>query len=186
MIKMLVKVVFVSLFLGGLISCSTTTEKPPEVTVDTSDKSAATDSGDDAGNDTGATTSGTEIAATFARNAISDPSSPLNQKVIYFDYDKSAVLAEYMGVVDNHARYLTDYPDVRIRLEGHTDERASREYNIALGERRAATVRRLLLLQGVSADQVSILSYGEELPAALGHDESAWAQNRRVEFVYEP
>ena len=90
-----------------------------------------------------------------------------------------------MEVVNNHAQYLSDYPDIKVRLEGHADERGSREYNIALGERRAESVRRLLLLQGVGANQVSMISYGEELPAALAHDEESWALNRRVELVYE-
>ena len=83
-----------------------------------------------------------------------------------------------------HAKYLGAHPATRVRLEGHTDERGSREYNIGLGERRAQSVRRALLLQGATDTQISTVSYGEERPAAPGHDEAAWAKNRRVEIVY--
>ncbi len=83
-----------------------------------------------------------------------------------------------------HAKYLASNPTARIRLEGNTDERGSREYNIGLGERRAQAVRRALLLQGASDGQLSTVSYGEERPAAAGHDEASWSKNRRVEIVY--
>jgi peptidoglycan-associated lipoprotein len=83
-----------------------------------------------------------------------------------------------------HARYLASDPNLSIRLEGHTDERGSREYNIGLGENRAQSVRQILLLQGVSAAQLSTVSYGEERPAAFGSDEESYGLNRRVELVY--
>jgi peptidoglycan-associated lipoprotein len=121
----------------------------------------------------------------FARGAVNDPSSPLAQKVIYFDFDSDRVRPEYVDVLNQHASYLATYGDIRVRLEGHTDERGSREYNIALGERRAKSIENMLLLSGVRAEQLSLVSYGEELPAALGHNEEAWGQNRRVEVVYE-
>ena len=121
----------------------------------------------------------------FVRDAINDPSSLLAEKIIYFDFDQSAIREEFVNVIAAHGRYLATYSDVRVRLEGHADERGSREYNIALGEGRGTSVRRQLLLQGVSADQLEIISYGEELPAALGHNEEAWSQNRRVEIVYQ-
>ncbi|MDH3713260.1 MAG: peptidoglycan-associated lipoprotein Pal [Gammaproteobacteria bacterium] len=121
----------------------------------------------------------------FTRDAITDPSSALAQKIVYFDFDQSVIREEFVDVIAAHGRYLATYPDVNVRLEGHTDERGSREYNIALGERRSVSVRRQLLLQGVDANQMEVISYGEELPAALGHDEEAWGQNRRVEIVYQ-
>jgi len=121
----------------------------------------------------------------FSRGAVNDPDSPLAQKVIYFDFDSDRVRGEFIDVLNAHASYLSTYGDVRVRLEGHTDERGSREYNIALGERRARSVENILLLAGVRAEQLSLVSYGEELPAALGHNEEAWTQNRRVELVYE-
>ena len=121
----------------------------------------------------------------FKRDAINDPSSSLAEKIIYFDFDQSTIREEFVDLIAAHGRYLATYSDVRVRLEGHADERGSREYNIALGEGRGVSVRRQLLLQGVNADQLEVISYGEELPAALGHDEGAWQQNRRVEIVYQ-
>lgn len=107
-----------------------------------------------------------------------------NQGVVYFDYDSSEIPQQYLSVVSANASYLVKYPAARVRLEGNTDERGSREYNIGLGERRAQTVRRALLAQGVADAQITTVSYGEERPAVEGHDEAAYAKNRRVEFVY--
>lgn len=104
--------------------------------------------------------------------------------VIYFDYDSSEIRPEDTDVVASHARQLSMNSSLSVRLEGHADERGSREYNIGLGERRAQTVRRLLLIQGASAEQVSTVSFGEERPAAEGSSEAAYAQNRRVEITY--
>jgi peptidoglycan-associated lipoprotein len=108
----------------------------------------------------------------------------LAQRVIYFDFDSSEIKGAGTDLVAAHAKYLAANPAIRVRLEGHTDERGSREYNIGLGERRAQSVRRALLLQGASDVQISTVSYGEERPAVPGHDEAAWAKNRRVEIVY--
>ena len=107
-----------------------------------------------------------------------------DRNVVYFDYDSSEIAPEYVSVVAAHAAYLSKYPTARVRLEGHTDERGSREYNIGLGERRAQTVRRALMLQGVAEGQITTVSYGEERPAVPGSDEAAYAQNRRVELVH--
>jgi peptidoglycan-associated lipoprotein len=105
-------------------------------------------------------------------------------RIIYFDFDKSEIRPEFNAVLTEHARALTRNASVEVRLEGHTDERGSREYNIGLGERRAQSVRRVLLLQGVTEAQLSTVSYGEEKPAVAGSNEEAWAKNRRVELVY--
>ncbi len=121
----------------------------------------------------------------FARDAINDPDSRLAARLIFFDFDRSTIKAEYQALLEAHGKYLAEYPDMKVRLEGHTDERGSREYNLALGEQRAKAVRQVLLFQGVSEDNISVVSFGEELPMDLGHDESAWSQNRRVELVYE-
>lgn len=104
--------------------------------------------------------------------------------VVYFDFDRSDIRPEFNALIAAHARHLAGAPGTRVRLEGHTDERGSREYNIALGERRAQAVRRALLLQGARDNQLTTVSYGEERPAAEGSDEAAYAQNRRVEIVY--
>jgi peptidoglycan-associated lipoprotein len=113
------------------------------------------------------------------------PDGPLgSQRVIYFDFDSSDIRNEYVDVIAAHGRFLAGNATVRVRLEGHTDERGSREYNIGLGERRAQTVRRALALQGVQDSQVTTVSYGEERPAAAGSDDNAYSKNRRVEIVY--
>ena len=105
-------------------------------------------------------------------------------RVIYFDFDSSEIRPEFVSTIAAHAKALARNASVRIRLEGHTDERGSPEYNIGLGERRAQAVKRALLLQGVGDSQVATVSYGEERPAITGATEEAWARNRRVEFVY--
>jgi peptidoglycan-associated lipoprotein len=112
------------------------------------------------------------------------PEALLGRTVVYFDFDSSAIRAEYSEMLAAHAAYLAENSRANARLEGHTDERGSREYNIGLGERRAQAVRRALMLQGVAAGQISTVSYGEERPAVTGSDEEAWAMNRRVEIVY--
>lgn len=106
------------------------------------------------------------------------------QRVIYFDFDSSDIRTEFVDVIAAHGRFLAGNGTVRVRLEGHTDERGSREYNIGLAERRAQTVKRALALQGVQDAQIATVSYGEERPAAAGADENAWSKNRRVEIVY--
>jgi peptidoglycan-associated lipoprotein len=108
----------------------------------------------------------------------------LQNKTIYFDFDSSEVKADYNALIAAHARYLASNPSTRVRLEGNTDERGSREYNIGLGERRSQSVHRALTLQGVTDTQITTVSYGEERPAITGHTEEAWARNRRVDIVY--
>ena len=105
-------------------------------------------------------------------------------RVIYFDYDSDRIRDESRPVIEAHARYLADNPAVSVLLEGHTDERGTREYNIALGERRGQSVRQVLTGLGVQPQQLSVVSYGEERPTANGQDEYSFAQNRRVEFAY--
>jgi peptidoglycan-associated lipoprotein len=115
---------------------------------------------------------------------LSETDSLLSQRVIHFDFDDSSVGADYQALLVAHGRYLAEHSDTLVRLEGHADERGSREYNVGLGERRASSVRQLLLLQGAKDEQIEILSYGEEAPAVTGSDERSWWQNRRVEFNY--
>lgn len=105
-------------------------------------------------------------------------------RTIYFDYDRDTIKSEYESAVMAHARYLRANPNAQVVLHGHTDERGTREYNMALGERRARAVQRFLNIQGVSNSQMSVVSYGEERPAASGQSESAYSQNRRVVFNY--
>jgi peptidoglycan-associated lipoprotein len=114
------------------------------------------------------------------------PGASLKNRTVYFDFDKDDVKAEYRAIVTDNARYLASNPKAKVRLEGNTDERGSREYNIGLGERRAQAVKQAMLLQGAAAGQLATVSYGEERPAATGSDEESWALNRRVEIVYLP
>ena len=108
----------------------------------------------------------------------------LGQRLIFFDYDKSAVKADDLGVLNAHADFLIINRGKTVVLEGHADERGSNEYNLALGLRRAEAVREIMVASGVYADQIETVSFGEERPLALGSDEEAWAENRRVRIVY--
>jgi peptidoglycan-associated lipoprotein len=116
---------------------------------------------------------------------LNDPSSPLAKRVIYFQYDSSQVEEEFVPVINAHAQYLSADPSRHVVLEGHADERGSPEYNIALSEQRAQSVVRMLQIQGANAEQMEVVSYGEEKPTSSGHDEDAWHQNRRVELRYQ-
>jgi peptidoglycan-associated lipoprotein len=116
--------------------------------------------------------------------ALDDPNSPLHVRVVYFDFDSSEIKSESQGVLRAHGKFLGATREAKVSLQGHTDERGTREYNLALGERRALSVRRFLAAEGASEQQLDVVSYGEESPADSGHSESAWSQNRRVELVY--
>jgi peptidoglycan-associated lipoprotein len=132
----------------------------------------------------GATTSGVGSGAGFQGSPLDDPASLLSNRTVYFAYDSSEITGPDRPVIEAHGRYLADNPSASVTLEGHADERGSREYNLALGERRANAVRQLMSLLGASGSQIRTVSYGEERPAADGHDESAWSLNRRVEIIY--
>ena len=109
----------------------------------------------------------------------------LAQRSVYFDYDSFSVKEEYKPVVQAHAKFLVENPTSRAYLQGHTDERGSREYNLALGQKRADAVRRIMSVLGVKDNQIESVSYGEEKPKNSGHDETAYAQNRRADIVYQ-
>ena len=136
------------------------------------------------GADEGAVTSGAAGGTDFSSEALNDPNSPLSRRVIYFEYDSAEIIYADQELLTTHAGYLVANPSQHITLEGHTDERGSREYNIALGDRRALSVQRILELNGVAPEQMTVVSYGEEKPAAEGHSDAAWRLNRRVELVY--
>ena len=105
--------------------------------------------------------------------------------VVYFEFDRSDVRSDFNAMLAAHGQLLATNPGVSVRLEGHADERGTREYNIGLGERRSQSVRQILLLQGAAAAQLATVSYGEERPAVFGSDEGSWSLNRRVELIYE-
>jgi peptidoglycan-associated lipoprotein len=108
----------------------------------------------------------------------------LAKRRVYFAFDSSAVDDENRAIVEAHAAYLAANKNIKVVLEGHADERGTREYNLALGERRAQAVERMVKALGLTADRIKTVSYGEEKPVAMDHNESAWALNRRVEIIY--
>jgi peptidoglycan-associated lipoprotein len=137
----------------------------------------------------GAATSGTAAGgvtgtATGQMNPLKDPNSILSKRFIYFDFDSYVVKDEYKPMIEAHARYLQANRNARMTIQGHTDERGSREYNIALGQRRADAVKKMMLLYGATEVQIETVSFGKEKPRRDGHDEASWAENRRDEIVF--
>jgi peptidoglycan-associated lipoprotein len=163
----------------SLVACNKAGQKPePQAETGAGDSGSTSGLGSDSSGSTSTLGEGATAAQQQALAALK------SRSVIYFDYDSSEIRGEYVEVVAAHAAYLVKYPTAKVRLEGHTDERGSREYNIGLGERRAQAVRRALASQGVADTQIATVSYGEERPAVAGSDDSAYAQNRRVELAY--
>lgn len=114
-----------------------------------------------------------------------DPKSSLStERSVYFAFDDYSIDSKYFALVERHGKFLASHPSVAIRIEGNTDERGGSEYNLALGQRRAEAVLRALRLYGVGASQMEAISWGNTKPRALGHDETAWAQNRRADLQY--
>ncbi len=174
------KIVLYILVAAGAAACSSqeTREAPPAVT----DRSTAVPS---TGASSGAsTTQRQQPSQPLAGNPLTDPNSPLAKRSVFFDYDSNSVKDEYRGMVTAHSRYMADKRDSRMRIEGNCDERGSREYNLALGQRRAESVKKIMTVLGVSDGRIETVSYGEEKPMSPGHDESAWAQNRRADIKY--
>jgi peptidoglycan-associated lipoprotein len=133
------------------------------------------------------TASGAETAPARAPGLpadFNDPTSPLYQRVIYFDYDSSEIQPQFIEILRAHSLYLSTNPGASVLLQGHTDARGTREYNLALAEQRANRVRGFMLAEGVADGQINTISYGEEKPAQRGQGEESWALNRRVELVY--
>ncbi|MEC9340522.1 MAG: peptidoglycan-associated lipoprotein Pal [Pseudomonadota bacterium] len=129
-------------------------------------------------------TSGVATGSGFSGHPLDDPQSPLSNKVVYFEFDRYDVQPQYRDIITAHGAYLASNSGARVRLEGHCDERGTREYNLGLGERRANAVRELLMAAGARAGQIETVSYGEEQPVATCHMESCWSQNRRAVVVY--
>lgn len=191
MLSMQNKAFALVLSLGVLAGCSSTDTMPEDdgygsdVSAVDQDGGSTVYGGDDG---SGVSSSGlTESERMEAREQAQRAEEAAMRKIttFYFDFDTSEIKTESRDVLVAHARYLTDNPGANVRLEGHGDERGSREYNLALGERRANAVQRFLIVNGASRGQLETVSYGEEKPAASGTTESAWAQNRRVEMIFE-
>lgn len=189
------------LLMAGLLAvfisaCASTQEEimvedgaPPEDQTQ-ADTSMVEDSGSGADatgldeSSTGGTTVIADEIPLTASEMLAESEGALSNRTIYFEFDSAKLSDESLTILETHGNFVAGNGEVGVRLEGHSDERGSREYNIALGDRRAQSVRRVLLFQGASVDQIDTVSYGEEQPVMSGHDEEAWAKNRRVELIY--
>ena len=181
--KFLIAAAMGAAIVAALAGCST----QPSAPVD--DQSTAGTAA--AGAVPGTTTSGTTTSGisgtstgTGAVNPLRDPNNVLSKRSVYFEYDSFVVEDKYKAQIEAHARYLSGNRTAKVTLQGHTDERGSREYNIALGQKRADAVKRVLVLMGAQDVVIETISYGKEKPKREGHDEAAWAENRRVDIVY--
>lgn len=182
MYKIFIQGVLVALSLTLLAGCSSTPGRDGAAEVTERSTGGA---GDGTGMDgSGAMTSAASQGADWYGDPLEDPNSLLATRVIYFDYDQSSIRLDYRDIVRAHAEYLATNSQVMVRLEGHADERGTREFNLGLGEDRANSVRSLMMAEGVSDSQIAVVSYGEESAVSYEHNEEAWALNRRVELVY--
>lgn len=166
------------LFIGSLVlifsACSTT--KSPN-SISTVGGATATEAG--------AETSSLGQQGGFAENNNSNKLRAPYDQTYYFDFDSDAVHSDDLASIKAQCDYLVNHPNAKVRISGNTDERGSREYNVALGWRRAQSVAAIMQQQGVASSQIDLISFGEEKPVALGHDEDSWQQNRRDELTYE-
>lgn len=126
----------------------------------------------------------TDVGMADALRAVRDPNNQLSKRSVYFDYDNYDVKSEYAKLLEHHGRFLAGRQAIKIMVQGSADERGSHEYNLALGQKRAEAVRRVLVIHGVKDGQIETVSLGEEKPRAPGHNEAAWSQNRRADLAY--
>lgn len=171
------KLLLSAILLGLLSACASTGDKDQSGAA-VEDKSMGQKSGVDA-DAKGAQQS------TVAANPLTDPKNILSKRSVYFDLDSFSVNDEYKPIIEAHAKYLKQNSSAKAFLQGNCDERGSREYNIALGQKRAESVRKMLSVLGVPESQMETVSFGEEKPKSEGHDEAAWAQNRRADVIYQ-
>jgi peptidoglycan-associated lipoprotein len=173
-----VKKIFLSLAIASLVAACGSQEVKKDVPV--ADRTTTT--APTTAPSTATTTPTTQPA--IAANPLTDPKNILSKRSVYFDFDSNVVKDEYRSLVQAHAKYMVDKKDARARIEGNCDERGSREYNLALGQRRAEAVKKVMTVLGVADGRIETVSFGEEKPAAPGHDEASWAQNRRGDIKY--
>ena len=168
---------------AGLSGCATTTDDPQATSASSptaSSSSSPSSSGTAARPGVGP---GTAVPPTASGTGSTPAGRPDLKRSVYFEFDKYDVKPEYRTLVESHARWLKANPQGRLTIEGNADEQGSREYNLALGQRRAESVGKLMMLYGVRPEQIEAISYGEERPRNSGHDEKAWAENRRSDFA---
>ena len=172
----------VLMLLAGCLGLAASASKPPKPSAEQPQSSQAGAGAASQGAEGGANANGGPFGN---QNSVAGPQQGLLAKrTVYFDFDSAVIKGDGTDVVAAHAKYLSDHADSRVRLEGNTDERGSPEYNIGLSMRRAQAVRQALLLQGASAGQITVVSYGAEHPVDPAHNEDAWSKNRRVDIVY--
>ena len=180
------KWIIAALIFAAIAGCSSTEEKPAEdagATATAPATGGATTGGATTSGVTGSGVTGAQ-AGGIPSSALKDPRNILSKRNIYFDYDQFTVKDEYRPLVEAHAKYLQANRSARVILQGHTDERGTREYNIALGQKRADAVKNMMLLYGATEVQIETVSFGKEKPRREGHDEPSWAENRRVDVVH--
>ena len=179
------KILLISVLALSIVACAETTKPDAAAENDNAEFASATAGGIDgaAGLDGTALEGGKLVS--YDEGAINDPNNILAEKLVYFGFDSNTVDADYVELVKHHGRYLSFNVNASVRLEGHADERGTREYNVALAEGRAQAVKQLMLYEGAGNDQISVISYGEEKPVSFGHDDESMSLNRRVEIVYQ-
>lgn len=177
---------FSTAIIAGCSTTATETDSSASATesVTSSQAVQATDASGDQAYGVGQSGALSSVIVEEEATPVVDPLAGV-ETVFYFDFDQSIVRPESREALAKHAQFLVNNPDARAVLEGHADERGTREYNMALGERRAKAISRYLTIQGVSASQIETVSFGEEVPVAFGSNPSAWQLNRRVEVRYE-
>lgn len=182
------KLLLISVLALSVIACSESIKPDDDTFADSDnveDRAGATAGAIDGAAGLGGTALEGGKQISYEEGAINDPNNVLSGKVVYFAYDSNKVGDDYVELVKHHGRYLSFNVNAKVRLEGHADERGTREYNVALAEARAQAVKQLMLYEGAGNDQISVISYGEEKPVAFGHDEESMSLNRRVEIVYQ-
>lgn len=185
-LKQLFLIGFLGLTLVGCSSTPTAEEGSDGSSASAASAGSSSAKGQGSSNASGSSTSAAEAKAAeeAAIKESQDLYAKLQGQVVNFDFDRSEVKADFYSVIKINADYMALNPNAMVTISGHCDERGTREYNLALGERRANAVKNALIAEGVSPSRISTKSYGEENPVALGHDESSWAKNRRAEFSY--
>ena len=175
----------VAIIAAALAGCSTTpTTEAPVEDRGTAGATAPGAGGAETGGAQSGGVTGSQLGGAQGAAALRDPNSILSKRSIYFDFDSFVVKDEFKPLVEAHARYLQQNANARMTIQGNTDERGSPEYNIALAQKRADAVKRMMTLLGARDNQIETVSFGEERPKNSGHDESAWAENRRDDIVY--
>ncbi len=181
------KLFLISVLVMSVAACGERIK--PDVTIDAGMHDGLDDAAKSSGIDDGAGDRGMELeggkVVSYEEGAINDPNNVLSEKIVYFVYDSNSVGDDFIELVKHHGRYLSFNTNASVRLEGHADERGTREYNIALGEGRARRVKEIMLYEGATDEQISVISYGEEKPVAFGRDDESMSLNRRVEISYQ-